>query len=279
MKLQEEHKEFVVRHFACFTKLTDIVEAFMEKFEDELLPPDLPSYLKEIPTLDDMIAEELANADLPDEDYVGEEEPNFKSYIIAEFLREYREEYQEKYGNKADEILNEEALKEFEYEVRSQCSSKRKALKEEREAALINHKKEVQKNLFNRFRRLHIDHPQFPNKYRALFIQTRDEHCANYRTQDLSSSENLTRELEILYGYQKHLIFQMTNPKETMKHMSLAHQILKTLVAHNAVNSNQEVVDITPQNTKALADTQNVLNEQLNEIAQQLEQLNGTLTD
>lgn len=242
-------------------------------------PPDLPSSLKEIPTLEDMVAEELANADLPDEDYVGEEEPNFKSYIIAEFLREYREEYQEKYGNEADERLNEEALKEFEYEVRMQCSSKRKALKEEREAALINHKKELQKNLFNRFRRLHIDHPQFPDKYRALFLQTRDEHCANYRTHDLSSSENLTRELEILYGYQKHLIFQLTSPKETMKHISLAHQILKTLVAHNAVNSSQEVIDITPQNTKALEDTQNVLNQQLTEIAQQLEQLNSTLTD
>lgn len=80
------------------------------------------------------------------------------------------------------------------------------------------------------------------------------------------------------YGYQKHLIFQLTNPKETMKHMSLAHQILKTIVAHNAVNGSQEVVDITPQNTKALEDNQKVINEQLNEIARQLEQFNGTLT-
>ena len=31
MKLQEEHKVFVVKHFARFMKLTDIVEAFMEE--------------------------------------------------------------------------------------------------------------------------------------------------------------------------------------------------------------------------------------------------------
>ena len=275
MKLQEKHKEFVVRHFACFTKLTDIVDAFMEKFEDELPQPDL----EEIPTLEDMIAEELANADLPDENHPNEEKPNFKSYFITKFITEHQEEFQEEHGDEADKILSERALREFEADLRSRCVYTFTELNEEREDALINHKKELQKNLFNRFRRLHIDHPQFPKKYRALFIQTRDEHCANYQTQDLSSSENLTRELEILYGYQKHLIFQLTNPKDTMKHMSLAHQILKTIVTHNAVNSSQEVVDVTPQNTKALEDTQNGINEQLNEIAQQLEQLNDTLTD
>ena len=36
MKLEEKHKEFVVRHFACFTKLANIVDAFMEEFENEL---------------------------------------------------------------------------------------------------------------------------------------------------------------------------------------------------------------------------------------------------
>ena len=51
MKLQEKHKEFVVRHFACFTKLTDIAEAFMEKFEDELLPPTSPLISERYPRL------------------------------------------------------------------------------------------------------------------------------------------------------------------------------------------------------------------------------------
>ena len=251
MKLQEKHKEFVVKHFACFAKLTEIVDAFMEKFEDELPPLDF----EEVPTFEEMVAEELAEADLPDEYFVEKGQPNIKSDFIAQFIREHREEFQEEHGDEADKILNERALENFRFDLRIRCFRAHKMLSAEREAELTNHKKEIRDNLFNRFRRLDINHPQFPNKYRALFIQTRDEHCANYRTQDLSISDNLTRELEILYGYQKQLIFQLTNPKEMMKHMSLAHQILKTIVTHNALNNSQEAVDITPQNTKALEDT------------------------
>ena len=275
MKLEEKHKEFVVRHFACFMKLTGIVDAFMEEFEDELPPPEL----EEIPTLEELIAEELGGADLPEEDYLDEEYPNFKSSFIAKFIGKHQEAFQKKYGDEADKILNEKALEAFEDTARIHCINTQRALRVDRANDLINHKKEIQNNLFNRFRRLNIDHPQFPNKYRALFIQTRDEYCANYHNQDLSRAENITRELEILYGYQKHLIFQLTDPKETMKHMSLAHQILKTIVAHNAVNSSQGVIDIAPQNTTALEDTQKVINGQLNEIAEELEPVNDALTD
>ena len=246
----------------------------MEKFEDELPQPDLP----EIPEFEEIMADELAIANLPDEDGEDAEDPDSKTYFIAEFTTQHREEFEKKYGDAADKMLKEKAGEKFDLDLRIGCMQTHRAFIAEREVALINHKKELQKKLFNRFRRLHIDHPQFPNKYRALFLQTRDEHCANYRAQDLSNSENLTRELEILYGYQKHLIFELTNPQDTMKHMSLAHQILKTIVAHNAVNGSQEVVDITPQDTKTLENTRNVLNEQLDEIARQLEQLNNTLT-
>ena len=62
------------------------------------------------------------------------------------------------------------------------------------------------------------------------------------------------KELETLRGYVKQAIFQEQDPKEAMKHINLAHQILKTLVACNAINAEQDVVDITPQNTKALED-------------------------
>ena len=36
MKLAEKHKQFVVKRFARFMKVPDIVEEFMEDFEDEL---------------------------------------------------------------------------------------------------------------------------------------------------------------------------------------------------------------------------------------------------
>ena len=41
MKLEEKHKEFVVKCFARFMKLTSIVDVFLEEFEDELPPADM----------------------------------------------------------------------------------------------------------------------------------------------------------------------------------------------------------------------------------------------
>ena len=42
MRLKEKHKQFVVKSFACFMKLTDIVDAFIEEFEHELPPLGIP---------------------------------------------------------------------------------------------------------------------------------------------------------------------------------------------------------------------------------------------
>ena len=115
-----------------------------------------------------------------------------------------------------------------------------------------DHERQLRQELFNQFRRLNINHRQFPEKYRDLFNQTRDEYCANYRTSNLTTSANIAQELETLYGYQKQRVFQAEDSEEATKHVTLAHQILKTLVACNAINAEQDVVDITPQNTKAL---------------------------
>lgn len=40
-----------------------------------------------------------------------------------------------------------------------------------------------------------------------------------------------------------------------MKHVNLAHNILKTIATYNAINAKQEIIDVTPQNTKQLTDT------------------------
>ena len=61
-----------------------------------------------------------------------------------------------------------------------------------------------------------------------------------------------------------------------MKFITLAHQILKTTVAHNAISGKHDVVDITPQSVKALADSQKALNDQLKEVTQQLTGHTGT---
>ncbi len=99
---------------------------------------------------------------------------------------------------------------------------------------------------------INITHPRFPNKYRDLFNQTREQHFNKYRGENLGTSENIRKELETLHGYVKQAIFQEQDPKEAMKHINLAHQILKTLVACNAINADQDIVNITPQDTKAL---------------------------
>ena len=53
------------------------------------------------------------------------------------------------------------------------------------------------------------------------------------------TSANIAQELETLYGYQKQRIFQAEDPEEATKHLTLAHQILKTLIACNAINAEQ----------------------------------------
>ena len=73
-----------------------------------------------------------------------------------------------------------------------------------------------------------------------------------------------------MLGYAKQCIFQEENQTDAMKFMILAHQIMKTVVAHNAVSGKQDVLDITPQSVKALADSQKALNDQLKEVTQQL---------
>ena len=232
MKLEEKHKEFVVKCFACFMTLTDIVDAFMEEFEDDLPPADLSG----LPTIEEMIEEDH-----------GDEESQIKLEFINDFIEEHREIFEEKYGDKADEMLNEQALEDYDFEYLQDYTNSRDNL---RNQILTAHKELLRENLCNRFRRLNIDHRQFPDKYKGLFHKTRDEFCANYRVPDLNVPENVAQELETLYRFQKQCIFQHRNSKDVMQHVTLAHQILKTIIACNAINTGQEVVDVTPQDEK-----------------------------
>ena len=244
MKLQEEHKVFVVKHFARFMKLTDIVDAFMEKFEEDLPPPEIVK----APSVEELLAEPLDEYGLED-----------KREFIEKFMEEHTEEFQKEYGDEADQKLNEKALEEYESDRVKELISLHDGFLQEEKEDLQKHFKNLQQNLFNRFRRLDINHPQFPQKYRTLFQETRDEYCTNYRIQALSNPQNLAKELETLYGYQKQLIFQGNDPKELSKHLNSAHQILKTVLTHNALNARQQVPDITPQNPKALKGSQKAL--------------------
>ena len=234
MKLKEKHKQFVVKSFACFMKLTDIVEAFIEEFEDELPSPRIP----EMADVDEFLSQPLSD-----------EWIHTRAQFIARYVKKHAETFGAEYGKDADEKLNESALAAFKEQLKSECMA---TYKRQLNEAITEHEEQLHQELFNQFRRLDINHRQFPEKYRDLFNQTRDEYCATYRISDLTNATSIAQELETLYGYQKQCIFQTEDPEDATKHVTLAHQILKTLVACKAINPEQNVVNITPQNPKAL---------------------------
>ena len=236
MKLKEKHKQFVVKSFASFMKLTDIVDAFIEEFEDELPPLGIP----DIPSIDQIMAEPLDDSEL-----------RSRSEFIAMYVKKNLKAFDEKYGKDTDEKLNASALAAFN-ERRADRYIKNYQIYFNQERAA--YEKQLRQDLFNQFRRLDINHRQFPEKYRDLFNQTREQYCASYRVPDLTNPESLARELETLYGYQKQRLFQGESQGEITKHIALAHQILKTLVACNALNAEQDIVNITSQDPKPLED-------------------------
>lgn len=221
MRLQEKHKEFVVRGYACFMARTEIVDAFMEEFNDEiyqLCTDDTPSEEKYSTTIDKHLKKygiPATAAEVTERELVHANEP-FNSFGFKRELRAARNNAKEK--------------------------------------------------LSARFRRLNITHPQFPEKYRALFHQTREEYLANYRTAPLSIPENVILELETLYKLTKELAFE----KRDLKSITQATQILKTIAACNALNEQPNIQDVTPQDVKALQDTEKNLTHQLKKETRQL---------
>ena len=94
MILKEKHKQFVVKSFACFMKLTDIVDTFIEEFEDELPLLGIP----EMPNIDEIMAEPLDDSEL-----------RSRSEFIAMYVRKNLKAFDEKYGKETDEKLNASA--------------------------------------------------------------------------------------------------------------------------------------------------------------------------
>lgn len=272
MKLEEKHKQFAVKCYARFLTRTEVVEAFLEEFADDLPPP--PEYTE-------FSAEKYREyRELEAEEEETAEDILYRDERIAEKLANYQARYKEAYG--ADGTKKFEADRE---KIREQCIQDwygepeltEEAMEEARERhdaayeyRAKTHHQQVKRDISRQLRRLNIIHRQFPEKYRALFNQAREQYFNDYRGDSLGISENVLKELEILIGYVKQCIFQEENQTDAMKFMTLAHQIMKTVVAHNAVNGKQDVVDITPQSVKALADSQKTLTEQLKEVTQQL---------
>ena len=270
MRLEEKHKEFAVICFARFMTRTEVIDAFIEEFANDL--PESPSmpefpYDEERYANDDSIEAKLA-----------------KDQFITDNLRDYGERYGKAYPNVSSEKFDAD-LEQIRAEIEQSYKPKNDFAEDKRkhranyQKKVRKHREKVKHNLSNQLRRLNITHPQFPNKYRALFEASREQYFNDYRSENLGVAENVLTELETLHGYVKHRIFAEKDPKAAMKYLNLSHQILKTIVAHNAVSGGQEVSDITPQDVKALEDTQKAITEQVKEVTQQLAEHTDTSTD
>ncbi len=49
----------------------------------------------------------------------------------------------------------------------------------------------------------------------------------------LTQDDNIQQELEIIFGHVKNLMFLEKEPKEILKHVDRAHDILKTIWSYN----------------------------------------------
>ena len=81
--------------------------------------------------------------------------------------------------------------------------------------------------------------------------------------------DNVTRELEALYGLTRDLAFQQRDAK----YITLALQILKTIVACNAVHAQHDVVEITPDDAKQLTTTAKTLAGEVKKESRRLENM------
>lgn len=224
MKLQEKHNEFAVKCFATFMKPSKVAEALIEEFPQDfpqpLTPPELPSFEQEKEGIvyefkkDEYIEQKISEVKAryaKDVGYIKAE--NKFSRVKKRFLEVFENDFDQQWQDELNE-RNNQLMDKYNLEV-------------------DKHNKRLKAELSNQLRRLNIKHPQFPMKYRQLFIQTRDEFIQNHRINSIPINENILQELESIYSYVKEAIFQAKTSNDAMNQVKMAHTILKTLAAQN----------------------------------------------
>ena len=111
--------------------------------------------------------------------------------------------------------------------------------------------KNLSSELANQLRRLNITHTQFPEKYRKLFNDTRSEFFKCQRNENLSNNENIMNELETIYVYVKNPIFQEEMPKEAIKQVGMAHNLLKTIAEQLQIDAQTQEKNMDTQKSSA----------------------------
>ena len=142
---------------------------------------------------------------------------------------------------------------DFDQELQKELDEQHKQLLEKHNLEVNKHNRDLKAELSNQLRRLNIKHPQFPEKYRQLFIQTRDEFLQNQRINNIPINENILQELESIYGYVKEAIYQAETPNDAINQVRIAHTILKTLAAQNENDYQKQTDHRNMQETNELS--------------------------
>ena len=106
----------------------------------------------------------------------------------------------------------------------------------------------LKRKFSTQFRRLDIEHSQFPEKYRELFHRTREEHLNKETEISLSDIQYSLSELVELYDNVKRMIFV----ENQYSQLPLAHNILKTIIAYQLTEGRQEILDVIPDESKMI---------------------------
>ena len=180
--------------------------------------------------------------------------------IAHEFLIEYDTDCYELCGKKYysleeySEIFAEEYSREREIMDDDRFEN---LVKEQYKKRILEDSQRLSSFLSAKFRRLNITHPQFPNKYRELFNNTREEYLINYRTENLPTKANILAQLDVLFGYTKNLAFE----ENDVRQLALAHQILKTIVACKEMD--EDDLEIIENSMQALPEPQSETDKQV----------------
>ena len=221
MRMKEQHKQFAVKCYAKFMKTSDVVDAFVLEFENDLPKP------KPLPNLEQITT---------DEQYENE-----KQQYVEKKLQILRNQYIEKHGKQAEEKFLQE-IPAFEQLLRDEYdqSFKQDYINKKMNDILNRYNDSVEEHfmkltaeLSNQLCRLNIRHSRFPHKYRSLFIQTRKEFIKSHRNDNLQQNQEIRNELETIYGYVKELMFKEELPRNSVKHADMALKILKAIAACN----------------------------------------------
>ena len=93
------------------------------------------------------------------------------------------------------------------------------------------HKRNIRNQLYYQLRRYNITHHEFPQKYRELFNETRNEYLTCYLLESIDTDEAITKELSILYGFIRERLFQSINSKSSIENAKLAQSLLHSIAA------------------------------------------------